>query len=354
MAGILQALPLDTPAARTAATVLVLVALVVYRRAVEWTAPLLRRRLDDLAVEAIQAVVIVAGVAGTLWLVVAIWGATGRVEAALAAIDADTSLLVVTAVVAAATYAVARTVRRTVDRLADRSDAIDDHRRAVTRRLGQLSVSLFGVLLVLSLWRVDLGNLLLGAGVVGIVVGLAARQTLGAALAGLVVLFTRPFEVGDWVEIDGVEGVVDDITLLDTRVRTFDDEYVVVPNDAITATEVVNRSRMGRLRVEVEVGVAYATDLEAAREAATDAMTGIDDVATSPEPRVVVEGFGDSAVRLRCRYWIEDPSARRYWQTRTAVVAAVRERLADRGVEIPFPQRELSGAVDVTGPEGEE
>lgn len=345
-----------TPAARLAATLAVVAVLTGYILAVEHVTDALRGRASVLAVELLRAGALVAGIGAALWVVVAAWGVTDRVVSTLAATEADAARLVVTVVVGAGTYAVVRVARRTVGHLGEHSEAVSAHGREVALYVVQVTVFALAALLVLSVWEVNLRNLLLGAGVVGIVVGLAARQTLGAALAGFVVLFARPFEVGDWVLVNDREGVVRDITLVNTRLQTFDDEHVVIPNDRITGTEVVNRSREGRLRVEVDVEVAYDTDLDAAREAAADALDGPDPLADSPTPRAVLAEFGDSGVTLRCRAWIRDPTARRYWRARTAMVQAVEERFTEDGIEIPLPKRDIGGELDIdhgtTGSDG--
>jgi Small-conductance mechanosensitive channel len=196
---------------------------------------------------------------------------------------------------------------------------------------------------------VDLTGVLVGAGFLGIVVGMAARQTLGAVLAGFVLMFARPFEIGDWVQIGDNEGIVTDISIVNTRVQTFDGEFVMVPNDIVSGQEVVNRSRKGRLRIEVEVGVDYDTDVPMAKELAGEAMDDLDAILSVPTPQVVVKQFGDSAIVLGCRFWIDKPSARRKWRARTAVVEAVKAHFDEAGVKIPFPQREVSGRAETGG-----
>ncbi len=86
---------------------------------------------------------------------------------------------------------------------------------------------------------------------------MAARQTLGSLLAGFMLMFARPFEIGDWVEIEEKEGIVTDISIVNTRIQTFDGEYVMIPNDTVGGSTIVNRSRKGRLRLEVDVGIDY-------------------------------------------------------------------------------------------------
>ena len=261
-------------------------------------------------------------------------------------------------VILATTYALTDLVGRIIGEFTGTRSSISEHQREIIYRLTQVTLYTLAILVVVGLFTRDLGSLLVGAGFLGIVVGMAARQTLGAVLAGFVVLFSRPFEVGDWIVVEDTEGVVRDITIVNTRIRTVDGETVMVPNDIITGTTVRNRSRQGRLRIEVEVGVDYDTDLDAALSIAADAMTDLDTVLDAPEPHAVLEEFGDSAVVVSLRFWIDNPSARRYWRARTAVVRAVKAAFEAEGITIPFPQRELStrgdGRVDAVDPAAED
>jgi small-conductance mechanosensitive channel len=222
-------------------------------------------------------------------------------------------------------------------------DVMDRTRREALHHVVQIAVYVLAGAVVLTLAGIPPSNLIVGAGAAGIVVGLAARQTLGAVFAGFVLLLSRPFDIGDWVVIDEVEGIVTDVSLFNTRLRTWDDEQVVVPNDEVTTTEIVNRSREGRLRITLDVGVDYDADVERAAEVAREAMTDLDPLMDDPAPHVVVKRFGDSAVVLELRFWISNPSARRRWVAQTAVIEAVKGAFDGEDVKIPFPQRELSG-----------
>jgi small conductance mechanosensitive channel len=239
-------------------------------------------------------------------------------------------------------YTATRLTKRAIHQLGDRRGALTDHQMEISHHVAQVGIYVFSLLVVLGMWGVDVSGLLVGAGFAGIVLGLAARQTLGAVLAGFVVLFSRPFELGDWVVIGDQEGIVTDITIVNTRLRTFDDEVVMIPNDIVTSEEVLNRSRNGRLRINVDVGVDYETDLQRAMDLAEEAMESVDLVADGPKPHVVGKEFGDSAVVLRLRFHIQNPSSRTMWEARTEVITAVKELFEDAGVTIPFPQRELS------------
>lgn len=294
--------------------------------------------------------VVATAVAGLL--VIAVWGLTDRLLDIVDAynLGAETVVNVVIAIIIfAAVYGTTDLIGRITRELTDNRRAISEHQREILYRLSQVGLYALGGSVVLSLWGVDLSGFLVGAGFLGIVVGLAARQTLGALLAGFVLMFSRPFEIGDWVEIGDHEGIVTDITIVTTRMQTFDGEYVMVPNDVVSSESVVNRSRKGRLRIEVDVGIDYDADPREAANVALEAVRSIDNVLRVPTPQVVVKEFADSAILLGVRVWIDNPSARRMWRTRTAVVSAVKSAFDEEGIKIPFPQRELMGREESGG-----
>lgn len=334
------------PAERTVVTLAAVVAAV----AVTLVTRRYGERLGDLTRPVVADVVTTFLYLGTLTALTlasaAIWGRMDLVNTALDANALDQQTvprLVVTGVVVVVSRVLVGFLTRIIERLEESNDAVDRHEGEVLEYVAQLVLYLTALIVILGVWNFDLGGLLIGAGFLGIVVGMAARQSLGAVFAGVVLLFSKPFEVGDWVEIGDAEGVVEDISIVNTRIRTFDDESVIVPNDIVNAQEVTNRSYRNRLRIEVEVGVDYDSDVELARETAVDAMSEVDLVRESPEPRVVGKRFGDSAVVLGLRYWISNPTARRMWRANTEVIGSVKDAFDREGVDIPFPQRSLSG-----------
>jgi len=137
---------------------------------------------------------------------------------------------------------------------------ITAHQEQILTRVAQVALIVVVGIGILSVWRIEIGGILVGAGFLGIVVGMAARQTLGSLIAGFVLMFARPFEIGDWVSVGDNEGIVTKITIMNTHLRNFDGEHVVIPNDNVADRAVTNRSRDGKLRVHVEVGVDYDAD----------------------------------------------------------------------------------------------
>ena len=320
---------------------------------VRYTTDRLKRRNGELTSK--QRLLLSTTVAGTtaagvLGLLV-VWERSGAlVDAYEAAAIADhLSNIVLAVVLLASAYAVTDFLGGVIRELSVESTAISEHQEEVLRRIVQLSVYTVVALVIVGLFTDNVGSLLVGAGFLGIVVGMAARQTLGAVLAGFVLMFSRPFEVGDWVEIGEHEGTITEISIINTRLRSFDGEVVTVPNDQVRSEPVVDRSRRNRLRIGIDVGVDYDTDIEHAAATIEAAVADVDGIARMPEPNVVTKRFADSAVVLGVRYWITNPSMRKRWRTQTAAMNAIKADLESTGITIPFPQQTLSARPDELG-----
>ncbi|MFC7072437.1 mechanosensitive ion channel family protein [Halovenus rubra] len=313
----------------------------------------LRRRLAKtyipIVVDLATSVIVVGIVVGTTLVLADLWGHTEtlRDQIGFLSLDKHASEVIISLVVLIAVQVFAGVVARLLDSLVTEQEVLNHHQREVTLRISQVILWGTAALLILGIWNIDLTGLLVGAGFLGIVVGMAARKTLGSLLGGVVLMLSRPFEVGDWVVIDEKTGIVSDITLMSTRIQGFDGEYIVVPNDVVTNKTITNRSRQGRLRVAVEVGVDYSTDTDRAREVITEAVDSIQTdnefVRASPPPNVVVRTFGDSAIIFEAAVWINEPTTRRVMHTEDRLVSAINTACRDNDIKIPYPQRELTG-----------
>jgi small-conductance mechanosensitive channel len=312
----------------------------------------LRDRLEADVAEALQSLFVTAIGLLAAGVLVAVWDLQRPLSEALAVVAVDgrnAALLIVSVVVFGVAYTLTRITKRLIVHRAEH-DAISAHQRQVAHHVVQILVFAPAILFVMALWGARPGSFLIGAGAVGIVVGLAARQTLGAMLAGFVLLFARPFEIGDWVVIHEQEGTVTDVTVFNTEIRTFDNEHVLVPNDLVTSTEIVNRSRNNRLRLQVDVGIDYDADPAEAAGIARRAMADCDEVLDEPAPDVVISEFESSSVVLTCRFWIYEPSISRKWEAQNAVIRSVKEAFDSEGIEIPFPQRTVSTREETGAP----
>jgi len=337
---------------RVAVSALLVAAVLAVRLLTEWA----KRRSDELSSlrRLLLSTTVAAATAIAVISLIAVWDRSGALfDAVQSAVQTDqVSNVVLGVVILASAYALTDFLGGVISEVAAESASISKHQREVVLRLTQLTVYTTAVLAVVGLFTDNIGGLLVGAGFLGIVIGMAARQTLGAILAGFVLMFSRPFEVGDWVEVGDHEGTVTEISIMSTRLRSFDGEVVTMPNDDVRAGAIIDRSRRNRLRIEIEVGVDYDTDLERAAGVIEEAVAGVEDVADMPEPNAVTKRFDDSAVVFGLRYWIRNPSMRKRWRTQTAAMGAIKAALDEEGIVIPFPQQTLSARAEGTsGPQ---
>jgi small-conductance mechanosensitive channel len=319
-----------------------------YRRLHMW----LSERARPLYADIVSMSLLIVTCLGSIAVTTGVWGRTNEIQQLYSNLGLGSDavaralfsflLLVITVIVT-------RFVARLIEEVFNSSTAVTAHQRKVTHRLSQVIIWSVSIVVVLGIWIEDLGSLLVGAGFLGIVLGMAARQTLGTVLSGFVLMFARPFEIGDWVEVEDDEGIVTDISIVNTQLRSFDGEYIMIPNDVIASSTVTNRSKRGRLRLEVEVGVDYGTDVERAADLAEQAIDEVDEAIAAPSPQIVGKSFGDSAVVLGVRFWIDKPSARRHWKARTAAINAIKRAFEAEDIKIPYPQRELSGRAETGG-----
>nr|WP_049983646.1 mechanosensitive ion channel family protein [Halorubrum sp. BV1] len=284
--------------------------------------------------------------------ILALWGRFSLVVAVLPV--AENAVVVGTRAVLSvflvgSAYIASDVLAEYVSDLSDDSDRITAHQEQLLTRIMQVGLLVIAGITILGIWGINLGGLLVGAGFLGIVLGMAARQTLGSLIAGFVLMFSRPFEIGDWVEIGDEEGFVTDITIMNTHMRNFDGEYVVVPNDLVSQQAITNRSREGRLRIHMEVGIGYDDDPDEASEIAEAVLAEIDTIANNPPPYVIPSGFGDSAILLDLRFWIDPPTPQARWRSKATAVKEIQRRFAEADISIPYPQRTVSFPPETAG-----
>jgi small conductance mechanosensitive channel len=347
LADVFQATP-----ARIAVTLVAVGALVAVVLAVPRLQEWLNERTRPLYSDIVSTSALVGTFVLSLAVIVGVWDQTDQLRHIYTEYDVSGDAVaraVTTFVIATAALIVMRVVHRLIDEILSSASAVTAHQREVTHRLSQVIILTVAVIVILALWVDDLGGLLVGAGFLGIIIGMAAQQVLGTILAGFVLMFARPFEIGDWVEVEEDQGIVTDISIINTRIRSFDGEYIMIPNDVVASEVVTNRSKRGRIRVEVDVGVDYAADVERASELATSAVADLEQSLEAPSPQVITKSLEDSSVLLGVRFWIDKPSARRHAEARTAAIHAIKAAFEDAGIKIPYPQRELSGREETGG-----
>lgn len=183
---------------------------------------------------------------------------------------------------------------------------------------------------------IDLTAIIAAAGIAGVAIGFASRTSLSNVIAGLFLIVDRPFEIGDAIEIGGDRGVVVDISLLSTRMRTFDNRYLRVPNESVVNSKIINLTKYEIRRIDLPVSIAYKEDVGKAVELITSTVKNNQNVLIEPEPLVVVNEFGESGIALEVRAWVQRTE---FFQVKNQLVQEIKKALDEADIEIPFPHR---------------
>ncbi|MCT0248101.1 mechanosensitive ion channel family protein [Synechococcus sp. CS-205] len=204
----------------------------------------------------------------------------------------------------------------------------------------QYALLFVGSLVLLQLWGLNLSSLALFASVFGVALGLGLQGITKNFISGLIIIFERPIQVGDFVEIGELQGTVQKISLRSTEVVTLDRISIIVPNSEFLESQVVNWSHGSPTsRLILPVGVAYGSDCNAVRNALVEACKGYSGILQEPKPSVFFTGFGDSSLDFSLLVWINQPM--RQYEIISDLNYRIEALLRRREITIPFPQRDL-------------
>lgn len=250
--------------------------------------------------------------------------------------------LVAAALLVIVTWLVAKLARRVVNKLLSRQSDSDSLTIAV-RKLAVLFVWVAGMAMtaIVLFPSVEPGSMLAGLGLGSVAIGFAFKDIFENFFAGMLILFRQPFRIGDFVEVDGIEGHVENITIRDTRLRQTDGQPVIVPNSTLFKEAVTVRTDKDRRRVRIICGVAYDENLDEARDVITKAVEKVNTVIDDQPVQVFAQEFGGSSIDFEVTWWTgsQPVDVRR---SRDQVIAAIKKALDDAGIEIPFPYRTMT------------
>jgi len=256
---------------------------------------------------------------------------------------------VIFVVVAALIYVLGRLLLLPVfDRVLDRQD-LDAHARKPLRRIAVIGLGFVAVAVAFGTagYGDFLQSLATVAAAATLAIGFAMQDVIKNFVSGVFIYTDRPFRIGDWIEWDDRAGIVEDISLRVTRVRTFDNELLTVPNSQLTDDVIKNPVAKDTLRIRFVFGIGYDDDIERATEIILEEAERHEEILDDPAPTVRLTELADSYVGLQSRVWIEEPSRADYLGIRGEYVTDVKQRFDEADITIPFPQRSLSGGIDL-------
>lgn len=292
--------------------------------------------LDDQLVQLMHRPVFISVILVGLYVEVKILGWSPGLEGVLIALIQTVAIFIW----AGAGFKLTSTTLSGLSRLADRVTWIEARTLPLFDNLSKIVVFSVAVYCFLVTWNLDLSAWLASAGIMGIAVGFAAKDSLANLFGGLFVIMDAPYKIGDFINLDtGERGRVVKIGLRSTRLLTRDDVEITLPNSHIANAKVVNESGgpYKKTRIAVSVGVAYGSDVDEVRAVLLTAAQSVEHVVSDPAPRIRFVEMGDSALIFRVQGWIDEPAQRGICID--GLNTAIYKALGQANIEIPFPQR---------------
>jgi small conductance mechanosensitive channel len=240
---------------------------------------------------------------------------------------------------------------RTVTRLAGRTGHIEPTLLSVLGSV--IRYALIVVILVAALGQlgIETTSILAALGAAGLAIGLALQGTLANVAAGMMLLWLRPFKIGDYIEVGDTAGTMLTIGLFSSELKSWDGIFLFVPNSELWNEKVINYSRLPTRLLELKYGISYDDDIRAAKQVLQRIAEGDERALSDPAPQVLAYELGDSSVVLALRVWTR---VENYWALKWDLTQAGKEQLEASGASIPFPQRDVhivnaaDGAPDVS------
>ena len=217
---------------------------------------------------------------------------------------------------------------------------VDEVTSYTTRRITFYALAAISALLSFQLVGINLSGLTVIFGLLSVGIGFGLQNITSNFISGIVLLFERPIKLGDRVTVGDTLGDVIAINIRSTTIRSLQNVSIIVPNSEFITSRVVNWSHDDpRIRVDLDVGVSYNSDLDAVLEALREVADENKDVLATPASDVLLKEFGDSSWNMQLRVWIDSPQ--KQFRVRSAINCAIVRKFRERNIEIPFPQRDL-------------
>ncbi|MBP5639031.1 MAG: mechanosensitive ion channel family protein [Victivallales bacterium] len=233
-------------------------------------------------------------------------------------------------------WLVTRVCKKFIQMSTKKLTMMDDSLRNIFISIAKTLIWVLAALIILDLFGVNTASILTVLGAAGLAVGLAMKDSLSNIAAGLMLLFMRPYKVGDYVDCGTVSGTITDIGLFSTTLKTVDGVFISAPNTSIFGNPIKNYSRNPYRRADITVGIAYGDSLPKALEVLNGLMAKNELIVSDPAPQVLVAELADSSVNLTLRYWSKTED---YWNAYWEIKQQLKEAIESNGLNIPFPQR---------------
>ena len=255
-------------------------------------------------------------------------------------VEVTPAILLTSVLIVLVAYGISRLLQRMLRRNVFEQIHLHQGSQSAICRVLHIIIMCIGVFIAIQHTGIDLTALAAVSAVLLVGIGLGLQTITHNFISGLIMLFERPVQEGDFVEVGGVQGSVQAVNAYSTKVETLDNVTIIVPNSKFLSENVTNWSfQESKVRIHVSVGVSYGSDVELVAETLVEVGRAHPEVLSDPEPQIQFLTFGDSSLNFDLLVWIEDPTCQYFVisDLNFAIVQAFRER----DIAIPFPQRDL-------------
>lgn len=293
--------------------------------------------LDDQFIELIRSpafysiLLLAASIAASLML-------TGEMETAFLSLLKTIGVIIWSIFI----LRLARMLLRAASRTADKFNVVSVQTLPLFENLAIIIIVAIAVYFIFNAWNIDMTAWLASAGIVGIAIGFASKDTLANLFSGVFILADAPYKIGDYIVLDsGERGEVTDIGIRSTRILTRDDVEVTIPNAIMGNTRIINESGGPdtKYRIRLKIGVAYGSDIDQVRTTLMKIALGNTDVCEDPEPRVRFRSFGNSSLDFELLSWVDEPVLR--GRVLDELNTEVYQRFQENNIEIPYAQQDI-------------
>jgi len=233
----------------------------------------------------------------------------------------------------------ARLLSRMLKKTMNRRDS-DPELTILLSRILRWTIIILGVILALEQAGQDVSALIAGLGIVGFTIGFALQDVSSNLVAGLLLLYQQPFELGDSIEVAGYTGTIKEINLRATEMLTLDGRLVLIPNKDVFTNTITNYTRSIKRRLDFLVGISYESDVKYAENVLLDALNEVPILLKDPAPSVKFESFGESTFDLGVYVWF-DTEKQDIVEVNNAAVMTIKTALEGANIEMPFPTRKI-------------
>jgi small-conductance mechanosensitive channel len=219
--------------------------------------------------------------------------------------------------------------------------SLDDELMPLFKKLSNIIVYFAGVMILLQTWSLDITPLLASAGIAGFVIAFAAQDTISHLFGGVSIYFDKPFKAGDRIQLESGEiGDVLEIGIRSTRIKTFDETVIVIPNSKIASAKIINYNQPEtKIKTKVQIGVAYGSDADKVKKILLDIAENTEGVEKKPAPSVHFLELGEYALQFLVVAWVNSPKDQ--FSVKTKINEEIYRRFREEGIEIPYPTQDI-------------